>query len=138
MDTASPAVGGLVNYVRCVAEDLADEIDEIDVDVDGGLATVLILMNTRVPTLMDSPLLLTWDEVSGWALRVETDGTGDTTPLEFLGEEILPNPQVVQAFLRDAIRGRSPGTLTAPTFRLPNASDDLEMRLVRFLDHGKE
>lgn len=137
MDTASPAVGGLVNYVRRVAEDMADEVDEVDVDVDGGLATVIVLVKSRVPTLADSPLLLTWDEVAGWALRVETSSMGHTTPLAYLGEDILPDPQTVQAFLRDAVHGRNPGTLTATAFRLPNAGDDLETRLAQFLDHER-
>ncbi|SFT09463.1 hypothetical protein SAMN05660874_05661 [Saccharopolyspora flava] len=116
---------------------MADEVDEVDVDVDGGLATVIVLVKSRVPTLADSPLLLTWDEVAGWALRVETSSMGHTTPLAYLGEDILPDPQTVQAFLRDAVHGRNPGTLTATAFRLPNAGDDLETRLAQFLDHER-
>ncbi|RKT89135.1 hypothetical protein SAMN05421805_12812 [Saccharopolyspora antimicrobica] len=132
METTSRAVGGLVNYVRSVAGDLGDEIAEIDVDVDGGLATVIIQLHSHVPTLIGFPLLLTWDEVSGWALRVEAGGAGRTVSLEFLGENILPPPEAVREFLRDAIRGRNPGTPVAPAFRLPNSDDGLESRLARF------
>ncbi|MFB9568788.1 DUF6292 family protein [Saccharopolyspora hordei] len=128
----SRAVGGLVNYVRSVSGGLGSEVCDIDVDVDSGLATVLVEVRSRVPALPEYPLLLTWDEVSGWALRVLTDDAGETVSLEFLGESILPAPETVQEFLLDAIRGRSPGTLAPPAFRLPNADDGLENRLARF------
>lgn len=127
------AVSGLVTYVRSVTGGL-EEFSTVDFDVDDAPVTVLVLLNRRVPTLPEFPLLLTWDEVSGWALRVETDGEGDTTPVSFLGEEVLPDPRAVQEFLRAAVRGDSPGTVEAPAFRLPNAQDDLEWRLERFPD----
>ncbi|GAA0530976.1 hypothetical protein GCM10011581_28220 [Saccharopolyspora subtropica] len=131
MDTTGQAVGGLVKYVRAVADDLGDEVSEVDVDV-GGLATAIILVRSHVPTLVEFPLLLTWDEVSGWALRIETDGRGDTTPVVFMGGDILPEPESVQRFLRAATTGEHPGTPLPPAFRLPNAPDDLERRLAHF------
>ncbi|MDA3645715.1 DUF6292 family protein [Saccharopolyspora indica] len=132
MDTRSPAASGLVDYIRSVADALGDDVTEVDVDFDDGLATAIILVRSHVPTLLELPLLLTWDEVSGWALRVETDGTGDTTALEFLGGDILPHPQVVREFLGDAVCGRSPGLVLPPAFRTPNAGDELEHRLAQF------
>ncbi|WP_223838475.1 DUF6292 family protein [Saccharopolyspora pogona] len=132
MDMTSPAAGGLINYVRTVAGDLGDDVYEVDVDLESGLATAIILVHSKVPTLVDFPLLLTWDEVSGWALRVETDGRGDTTAIEFMGEDILPDPGLVRHFLREAISGRNPGMVQPPSFRMPNAGDDLEDRLARF------
>ncbi|MGW1681108.1 DUF6292 family protein [Saccharopolyspora sp. NPDC002376] len=132
MDTRSPAASGLVDYIRSVADVLGDDVAEVDVDFDDGLATAIILVCSRVPTLLDYPLLLTWDEVSGWALRVETDGTGDTTALQFLGGDILPHPSAVRKFLGDAVRGRSPGLVLPPAFRMPNAGDELEHRLAHF------
>jgi hypothetical protein len=132
MDMTSPAAGGLINYVRTVAGDLGDDVYEVDVDLESGLATAIILVHSKVPTLVDCPLLLTWDEVSGWALRVETDGWGDTTAIEFMGEDILPEPGLVRNFLQEAVDGHNPGMLQPPSFRLPNAGDDLEDRLARF------
>lgn len=132
MDTRSPAASGLVDYIRSVADALGDDVTEVDVDFDDGLATAIILVRSHVPTLLEFPLLLTWDEVSGWALRVETDGTGDTTALEFLGGDILPGPQVVREFLGEAVCGRSPGLVLPPAFRTPNAGDELEHRLAQF------
>lgn len=134
MDTTSRAADGLVTYVRSVADDLGGDVFEIDVNLDRELATAIILVNAQVPTLAEYPLLLTWDEVSGWALRIETDGYGGTTALEFLGEDILPDPALVERFLQEATNGQNPGLLAAPAFRLPNAQDDLEQRLAEFCD----
>ncbi|WP_406691158.1 DUF6292 family protein [Saccharopolyspora sp. ID03-671] len=127
------AVSGLVTYVRGVTSGL-EEFTTVDLEVEEAPATVLILLDSRVPTLPEYPLLLTWDEVSGWALRVETDGEGGTTPVCFLGEDVLPEPSAVQEFLRAAVRGESPGSIEPHAFRWPNAQDDLERRLELFQD----
>ncbi|MEU5846246.1 DUF6292 family protein [Saccharopolyspora shandongensis] len=132
MDTMSLAADGLVGYVTSVAEDLDVDVFEIDINLDVDLATVIILVDAQVPVFEEFPLLLTWDEVSGWALRIDTDGRGATAALEFLGEDILPDSVLVRRFLWDAVRGNSPGVLASPAFRLPNARDDLEQRLTRF------
>ncbi|MEV6229013.1 DUF6292 family protein [Saccharopolyspora shandongensis] len=130
MDTMSLAADGLVGYATSVAEDLGVDVFEIDINLDVDLATVIILVDSQVPVFEEFPLLLTWDEVSGWALRIDTGGGAAT--LEFLGEDILPDSASVRRFLWDAVRGNSPGVLASPAFRLPNACDDLEQRLVRF------
>ncbi|RRO18694.1 hypothetical protein EIL87_06155 [Saccharopolyspora rhizosphaerae] len=137
MDMKVSVVSGLVNYVRSVTEGLDDEVGTVDLDVESGLATVIVVLNSRVPTLAELPLLLTWDEVSGWALRVAVDGEGETTPVAYLDEDVLPEPVRVQLFLRAATSGDNPGSLFAPAFRLPNAPDDLESRLEKFpeLEH---
>ncbi|SFS90773.1 DUF6292 family protein [Saccharopolyspora flava] len=133
MGMTTAAVSGLVTYVRSVTSGLG-EFTTVDFEVEESPATVLILLSSRVPTLPDCPLLLTWDEVSGWALRVETDGEGETTPVSYLGEDVLPRPTTVQQFLRAALRGESPGSIQPHAFRRPNAPDDLENRLEHFQD----
>ncbi|MGW5642492.1 DUF6292 family protein [Saccharopolyspora sp. NPDC003752] len=132
MDTMSLAADGLVGYATSVAEDLGVDVFEIDINLDVDLATVIILVDSQVPVFEEFPLLLTWDEVSGWALRIDTDGCGGTATLEFLGEDILPDSASVRRFLWEAVRGNCPGVLASPAFRLPNACDDLEQRLARF------
>ncbi|MGI8312677.1 DUF6292 family protein [Saccharopolyspora hattusasensis] len=134
MDTTSRAADGLVTYVRSVADDLGGDVFEIDINLDRELATAIVLVNSHVPTLAEFPLLLTWDEVSGWGLRIETDGQGDTAVLEFMGEDILPDPARVEQFLLEATNGQNPGMVAAPAFRFPNAQDDLERRLAEFCE----
>lgn len=134
MDMTASVISGLVNYVGRVTDGMEDDVEAVDLAVEDGLATVILLMGSRVPTLTELPLLLTWDEVSGWALRVETDGEGSTTALAHLEEDVLPNPRVVRRFLRDAIGGAHPGSPTAQAFRLPDDGDGLESRIKRFIE----
>lgn len=132
MDARSRAACGLVNYVHEVAGVLDDDVVEVDVDVEEGPATAIIILRSRMPTFAEFPLLLTWDEISGWAVRVEISGDGDTTPLSYLGEEILPPPVRVRRYLWDSLVGRYPGTLRPRPLRHLDAADDLEHRLARF------
>ncbi|GAA2361381.1 DUF6292 family protein [Saccharopolyspora halophila] len=137
MDMTLSVVNGLVNYVRSVTAGMEEEMGVVDLEVGDELTTVIILVKSRVPALAELPLLLTWDEVSGWALRVGTGDDGDTTPLAYLGEDVLPHPRTVQEFLREALRGASPGRVTSPAFRVPNARDGLEQRLERLPGEGE-
>lgn len=89
MEMTISVISGLVNYVGRVTDGIED-VEAIDLAVEDGLATVIISMGSRLPTLTELPLLLTWDEISGWALRVETDGEGSTTSLAHLEEDVLP------------------------------------------------
>lgn len=132
MEPMSRAAGGLTNYIRAVADRLGSDVYEVDIDVEAGLATVIILVHPRIPTLVEQPVLLTWDEVNGWALRVEVDGDGDTTVLGYLGSDILPAPEGVGGFLEAAIAGNHPGTMLPPGFRQPDNDDELAHRLARF------
>lgn len=137
MDATISVINGLVNYVRSVTAGMEEEMGGVDLEVGDELTTVIILLKSRVPTLAELPLLLTWDEVSGWALRVGTGDDGDTTPLAYSGEDVLPHPRSVQQFLREALRGASPGRVLSPAFRVPNAGDGLEQRLERLLGEGE-
>lgn len=132
MDPTSRAADGLVNYINRVTDHLGSDVYEVDIDVEDVLATAIILVRPRVPTLVELPLLLTWDEVNGWALRVEI-GDGDTTVLGYLGEDILPDAGLVEGFLAAAASGDHPGTVFPPGFRQPERNDDLEVRLAQLV-----
>ena len=133
MDARSHAAGGLHKYVQEVSDCLDDEVDVVDLDVAPGPATAIILVRSVLPTLPAQPVLLTWDEINGWALRVEIDGDGDTTAVAYLGgDDILPPPRLVRTFLQEAARGGHPGVMTPPLFRHADADDDLEQRLTGF------
>ncbi|QUH00652.1 hypothetical protein HUO13_07355 [Saccharopolyspora erythraea] len=132
MDVSGSALDGLVNYVEAVVGRLGGDVEGAEVDVDGGFATAIIAVRSRVPTLPGCRVLLTWDEINGWALRVVTSEDDDTVVVSYLGEDILPKPHTVDRYLREAEDGESPGALVPPDFRRPNADDGLERRLVRF------
>ncbi|GAA2785273.1 DUF6292 family protein [Saccharopolyspora taberi] len=136
MDARSHAAEGLRNYVREVSAGLGDDVDVVDLDLAPGPATAIILVRSVLPTLPALPVLLTWDEINGWALRVEIDGDGDTTAVAYLGGDILPEPGEVHRFLHEAVRGAHPGAVSPPLFRHADADDDLERRLTGFHARG--
>ncbi|GAA4866279.1 MULTISPECIES: DUF6292 family protein [Saccharopolyspora] len=129
---AQRATGGLRTYIHVVSSALGGAVDVVDIDASKGPATAIILLHSTIPTLPELPLLLTWDEINGWALRVKISDDGDTTALGYLGDEILPDPAVVRTFLTEAVDGGNPGVIMPPGFRTPGADDDLEHRLAHF------
>lgn len=128
----SRAASGLTSYVRTVAKGLRKDVLAIDCDTAEAPATALILVRSHLPTLPDRTLLLAWDEVNGWALRVKIDADGDTVPISYFGNEVLPEPAEVKDFYDAAVAGHHPGIVFPPWFRSPWDSDDLEHRLARF------
>lgn len=131
-DSTNRAVTGLGHYVETVAECLGDEVLTIDYEANRELAIAIITVTSRLPTIVERPLLLTWDEVNGWALRLQLDEDGATIALSYLGHDVLPQPEEVHHFLENAARGSHPGIISPPGFRQPNEQDNLEPRLARF------
>lgn len=132
-DGTGQVAAGLVQYVRTVAGYLGSWVTAVEVEPHEEVATAIIVVNTEVPAFAGWTVLLTWDEVSGWALRLKIDEDGDTTPLQYLGHEILPAPEIVRDFLREATQDQHEGTVLSPAFRRANANDDLELRLARLV-----
>lgn len=131
-DPNDQAATGLKMYIHEIAKELGNETWGTECDVDFKPAMAVIFLRSSVPTLPDRELLLTWDEVNGWAIRVTLDDTGDTTALAYLHHDILATPVEVRTFLRDAKSGRNPGRLSPPYFRVGTVDDDLEARLAQF------
>lgn len=129
----SPATMGLARYVRAVVDRLGGRVFAFDCDVDEEIATAILVMKQPVPTFPELTLVLTWDEINGWALRIKTTDDGDTEALAFLGEQLLPEPEKVERFLTEATSGHHPGDIEAPRFRHPNDDDDLDVRLAQFV-----
>ncbi|MDR7300214.1 DUF6292 family protein [Haloactinomyces albus] len=132
-DPTNRVASGLGHYVETVARYLGDEVLTIDYEANEDLALAIIMVASRLPTIAERPLLLSWDEVNGWALRLQLDDNGETIALAYLGQEVLPGPDDVQRFLESATLGSHPGTISPPGFRHPNDRDSLELRLARFV-----
>ncbi len=127
------AVDGLGHYVETVVEHLGDRVVTADYEADEEVAIAVLTLTSRVPTVVELPLLLIWDEANGWGLRVQLDTEGDTTALAYLGHDVLPPAGEVRHFLDKAVGGGNPGSLAPPGLRLPNEEDDFERRLARLV-----
>ncbi len=132
-DLSEDTAQGFTRYVQLVGQHLGEETLVVDSDPDDELATAIILVASRLPTLPDQAVVLAWDEVNGWALRITIDDDGDTTSLSYLGEEIMPAPPAIRDFLNRALLGENPGSVHPPEFRIPNQDDGLERRLAGFV-----
>lgn len=131
-DHIGTAANGLEGYIAAVIDQLGEVVVAADCEADHELATAIIILTCRIPAIPECELLLSWDEINGWALRVKVDEDGDTTAFAYAAREVLPPPRDVQRFLSDAVRGEHPGSVAAPNFRSPQDDDDLERRLLEF------
>lgn len=132
-DPRGRAAMGLREYVcRVVALLGDDDVWAVDCDVELPPAMAMIITRTHVPTMPHRELVLTWDEVDGWATRITLDAEGETTALAYLGGDLLAAPEEVASFLRDSVAGHHPGTPFPPCFRGLEADDDLDVRLAHF------
>ncbi|RCW44600.1 hypothetical protein DFQ14_104189 [Halopolyspora algeriensis] len=131
-DPTNRIAAGLGNYVETVARCLGEEALTTDYEANEDLAIAIIMVASRLPTITDRPLLLSWDEVNGWALRIQINDNGETIALSYLGGDVLPEAGDVRQFLEDAALGNHPGSISPPGFRHPNDQDNLERRLSHF------
>ena len=131
-DHVGTSANGLEGYIAAVIDVLGEVVVTADCEADTELATAIIIVTSRIPSLPDNELLLSWDEINGWALRVKIDDDGDTIAFAYAAREILPSPADVQLFLTDAVHGKHPGSLAAPNFRSPHDDDGLRQRLLQF------
>lgn len=119
-----------MNYVQAVSSSLETGVDGVEIVVEETLTSAVMLLHARIPTLVEWPLLLTWDEVNGWSLSVRTEK--EAVVIGYLGGDVLPDPCLVQKFCEEAESGQHPGVIAPPSFRSPNENDDLEQRLAHF------
>lgn len=131
-ENVDTAASGLEGYIAAVIDQLDEVVVAADCEADQQLATAVIILSCRIPAIPEHELLLSWDEINGWALRIKVDEDGDTTALAYAAREVLPPPRDVQRFLSDAVRGEHPGSVAAPNFRSPRDDDDLQRRLLEF------
>jgi hypothetical protein len=79
-------------------------------------ANAYIALEEHPPGFPDRDLALIWEETQGWAAAVETHCGEDLIVLAYLGEDPIPAPERVVAFLDDLIADRHPGQPQPPNF----------------------
>jgi len=120
------AARGLWEHVRQVAGALGCTGDAFWVQTEEPVSAYLPL-EQRLYGFPDQDAALLWDARHGWAAAVE-DGAEEAEPLTiaYLGE-LLPDPDVVVAFVADLVAGRPTGRTVPP--RLTTDPDLLRAEL---------
>lgn len=92
-------------------------------------ATGYLALDRRTTEFPDRDTALLWDERTGWSLVAETPGSGEMRTIARLPGDVLPPPQVVARFARDA--AESAGT-TAPEVTPASHPADVPTRLAAY------
>lgn len=128
-DGLGAAARGLRQYLLAVAAELDSPAWFCEVDVP---ATAYLALEQRLPRFPDHETALLWDERDGWAAAVESAAGDDAVVLAYLGEDVLPTPDAVVAFVRGLYGDGYPGQPDAPDFRRPGAPDGFDERLATY------
>ncbi|WP_460439176.1 DUF6292 family protein [Amycolatopsis stemonae] len=125
-DGLGAAARGLRQYMLAVAGKLDAPAWFCEVDAP---ATAYIALERRLARFPDHEVALLWDERDGWAAAVESASGEDVVILAYLGEDVLPAPDKVVAFVDGLYSNGYPGRPDPPDFRSPGASDGFDERL---------
>ncbi len=105
---------GLRRYVRLVAEELGCSGDAFSLDTEAPVSVYLPLED-RVPAFPEGDLALFWTPAHGWHGAIETASGAELVVLSYAGEDVLPPPAEVAAYVRALAGGcRSPGRPDPP------------------------
>lgn len=132
-DGLGAAARGLRQYLLAVAAKLDAPAWFCEVDVPAG---AYLALERRLERFPDHEVALLWDERDGWAVAVESPSGEDLVVLAYLGEDVLPAPDAVVAFVRECYADGYPGQPDPPGFRRPGAPDGFDDRLAAFSGDG--
>jgi hypothetical protein len=125
-DGLGAAARGLRQYLLAVAAKLDAPAWFCEVEVP---AAAYLALERRLARFPDHETALLWDERDGWAAAVESATGEETIVLAYLGEDVLPAPDAVVAFVRALYEDSYPGRPDPPGLRRPGAADGFEERL---------
>jgi hypothetical protein len=130
LQTASAAAHGLLGYVHLVAAELGVHPRHFSVRLERPPHAYLPLPG-RLRVLPTRVAAVTWDDQRGWAIGVETSSAGGLVVLGYLGEDVLPAPEVVLDLVRQAFDEVLPGRQDPLVFPRTD-SVDLPARLAGY------
>ncbi|VVJ18088.1 Uncharacterised protein [Amycolatopsis camponoti] len=89
---------GLIGYLAAVgaAVDVGEESCTVD---PGDPASAYVALDVRLRRHPGRDMALVWDERHGWAFAMETHSGEDLLVLSYLGDELVPAPSRVRAFV---------------------------------------
>lgn len=128
-DGLGAAARGLRQYLLAVAAKLDVPAWFCEVDVPAG---AYLALERRLARFPDHEAALLWDEQDGWSAAVEAAAGDEVIVLAYLGEDVLPAPEAVVAFVTGLYGERYPGRPDPPDFRRPGAADGFDDRLAAY------
>ncbi|HET6710511.1 DUF6292 family protein [Amycolatopsis sp.] len=128
-DGLGAAARGLRQYLLAVAARLDAPAWFCEVDVPAG---AYLALERRLARFPDHELALMWDERDGWSAAVETAAGDEVIVLAYLGEDVLPVPEAVVAFVTGLYGENYPGRPDPPDFRRPGTADGFDERLASY------
>lgn len=131
LEYSSAAAQGLPRYVQRVAAELGLSGHGFFAQLEPP-AHAYLALDTRVARFPNRDVALVWDEVHGWAVAVESRSGEDLVVLSYLGDDVLPDPDVVAARTRRILAGTDQARTTPPALREASDHDDLPARLARY------
>ncbi|SNR28677.1 hypothetical protein SAMN06265360_101247 [Haloechinothrix alba] len=130
-DTTDDLSRGLAAYVHAVAKALDVPVEGTTCEVSD-TATAYLALATRLANYPDHDLMLVWSEQHGWEAAVETEPGVVTEVIAYFGDEPLPEPGQVLAFVRAIVEGRHWGG-SRPTFSTVDNRRELAARSSRYI-----
>lgn len=131
LEFSSAAVRGLPGYVQRVATALGLSGHGFFVQMETP-ANAYLALDSRAQLFPTRDAALVWDEVHGWAAAAESQSGEDLVILSYLGDDVLPAPEVVADLTRRVLAGTLPARTTPTILRDPNDDDGLPARLARY------
>jgi hypothetical protein len=103
LDFDDSVTRGLQRYVRLVSRALGLRGPCSYIQSDEPLSAYIAL-DGRFPRFPDRDVALLWDEHAGWSAAIETHSGEDLLVVAYLGDELLPPPDTVAAWVRGLFR----------------------------------
>ncbi|MEV6828669.1 DUF6292 family protein [Amycolatopsis sp. NPDC051102] len=128
-DGLGAAARGLRQYLLAVAAKLDAPAWFCEIDVPAG---AYVALEQRLARFPGHETALLWDERDGWAAAVESASGDEVIVLAYLGQDVLPPPEAVEAFVKALYREGYPGRPDPPDFRRPGAADGFDERLASY------
>lgn len=121
------SVRGLRRYVRLVslALGLRGECSYLHTDEP---ASAYIALDGELDKFPGRDVALLWDETHGWSTAIETHSGADLLVVAYLGQDVLPPPETVAAWVKRLFRDAPP----APGRRPNLPTGDVRRRLATY------
>ncbi|WP_158890962.1 DUF6292 family protein [Amycolatopsis anabasis] len=99
---------GLAGYLREIARALDLPAEGTSFEISD-TATAYLALARRTAARPDQDLMLVWSEQSGWAVAAETKPGDESAVIAYFGgDDPVPEPRRVAAFVAEVVAGRQP------------------------------